>query len=73
MLHTPGAACAEARAYTHKLQRCVDCDPYVGNPVRRGPGFYQQQEIEMRAVEMQPLQREVAENPVNAVKGGMSQ
>ena len=57
----------------HKLRRCVDCDPYVGNPVRRGPGFYQQQEMEMRAVEMQPLQREVAENPINAVKGGMSE
>ena len=35
-------------------------------------GFYQPPEIEMKAVEMEPLQREIAENPVDAAKGGMS-
>ena len=50
----------------------LDCVPYTRHHVCRGPGFYQPPEIEMRAVEMEPLQREIAENPVDAAKGGMS-
>ena len=55
-----------------KIQNCVDCVPYAGHRVRRGPGFYKPPEIEMRAVEPEPLQRESVEHPVNAAKGGMS-
>ena len=55
----------------HKIQNCVDCVPYAGHRVRRGPGFYQPPEIEMRAMEMEPLQRENTDNPVDAAKGGM--